>query len=94
MSLGPIKLRGIRQNNLQGFDVEIPRGSLTSITGVSGSGKSSLAFDTLFREGQRRFLETLSRRGGELNLSGFPRSTCAKPRKRWGRSRTSALQMA
>ncbi len=60
LSLGPIKLKGIRQNNLNGFDVEIPRGSLTGITGVSGSGKSSLAFDTIFREGQRRFLETLS----------------------------------
>jgi excinuclease ABC subunit A len=60
MTLGPIILRGVRQNNLAGFDTEIPRGSLTGITGVSGSGKSSLAFDTLFREGQRRFLETLS----------------------------------
>ncbi|MFT6363054.1 MAG: excinuclease ABC subunit A, partial [Planctomycetota bacterium] len=60
MALGPIKLKGVRQNNLKNFDVEIPRGSLTGITGVSGSGKSSLAFDTLFREGQRRFLETLS----------------------------------
>lgn len=60
MTLGPIVLRGVRQNNLVGFDTEIPRGSLTGITGVSGSGKSSLAFDTLFREGQRRFLETLS----------------------------------
>ena len=58
--LGPIRLQGVRQNNLDGFDCEIPRGSLTGITGVSGSGKSSLAFDTLFREGQRRFLETLS----------------------------------
>ncbi|MDG1499805.1 MAG: excinuclease ABC subunit UvrA [Planctomycetota bacterium] len=60
MALGPIKLKGVRQNNLKNFDVEIPRGSLTGITGVSGSGKSSLAFDTVFREGQRRFLETLS----------------------------------
>ena len=60
MSLGPIVLKGVRQNNLAGFDIEIPRGSLTCVTGVSGSGKSSLAFDTLFREGQRRFLETLS----------------------------------
>ncbi|TAJ03399.1 MAG: excinuclease ABC subunit UvrA, partial [Planctomycetota bacterium] len=58
---GPvIAVRGARQNNLAGFDVEIPREQLVVITGVSGSGKSSLAFDTLFREGQRRFLETLS----------------------------------
>jgi excinuclease ABC subunit A len=55
-----IQIRGARQNNLQGVDVDLPRGRLVAITGVSGSGKSSLAFDTLFREGQRRFLETLS----------------------------------
>jgi excinuclease ABC subunit A len=57
---GSIRIRGARQNNLQGVDVEIPRNALVAVTGVSGSGKSSLAFDTLFREGQRRFLETLS----------------------------------
>ncbi|HED66896.1 MAG TPA: excinuclease ABC subunit UvrA, partial [Planctomycetes bacterium] len=55
-----IRIRGARQNNLTGIDIEIPRNRLVAITGVSGSGKSSLAFDTLFREGQRRFLETLS----------------------------------
>jgi excinuclease ABC subunit A len=55
----PIIIRGAREHNLKGLDVEIPRGRLTVVTGVSGSGKSSLAFDTLFREGQRRFLETL-----------------------------------
>jgi len=54
-----IVIRGAATHNLAGFDVRIPRRSLTVITGVSGSGKSSLAFDTLFREGQRRFLETL-----------------------------------
>ena len=52
-------IRGAREHNLQGLDLVIPRGRITVITGVSGSGKSSLAFDTLFREGQRRFLETL-----------------------------------
>ncbi|HVS18060.1 MAG TPA: excinuclease ABC subunit UvrA [Planctomycetota bacterium] len=57
---GPIRIRGARQNNLADVDVEVPRNRLVAITGVSGSGKSSLAFDTLFREGQRRFLETLS----------------------------------
>ncbi len=55
-----IKIRGARQNNLRNVDVELPRNALVAITGLSGSGKSSLAFDTLFREGQRRFLETLS----------------------------------
>ncbi|MBK8790949.1 MAG: hypothetical protein IPO28_12495 [Holophagaceae bacterium] len=54
-----IVIHGAAAHNLAGFDVRIPRRSLTVITGVSGSGKSSLAFDTLFREGQRRFLETL-----------------------------------
>ena len=57
---GSISIRGARQNNLRSVDVSLPRGALVAITGVSGSGKSSLAFDTLFREGQRRFLETLS----------------------------------
>ncbi|MEO0650104.1 MAG: excinuclease ABC subunit UvrA, partial [Planctomycetota bacterium] len=60
MTSDSIIIRGARQNNLRGFDVTIPRDRLVAITGVSGSGKSSLAFDTLFREGQRRFLETLS----------------------------------
>ncbi|MCP3915659.1 MAG: excinuclease ABC subunit UvrA [bacterium] len=58
--LDTIRIRGARQNNLAGVDVDLPRRKLVAITGVSGSGKSSLAFDTLFREGQRRFLETLS----------------------------------
>lgn len=55
-----IIIRGARVNNLKGADVTIPRNSLTVITGISGSGKSSLAFDTLFAEGQRRFAESLS----------------------------------
>ncbi len=53
-------MRGARQHNLKNIDVEIPRNSLTVITGLSGSGKSSLAFDTIYAEGQRRYVETLS----------------------------------
>ncbi len=55
-----ITLKGVRVNNLKGIDIQIPQNSLTVITGVSGSGKSSLAFDTLFAEGQRRYIESLS----------------------------------
>jgi len=55
-----ITVRGARQHNLKGINVEIPRNKLTVITGLSGSGKSSLAFDTLYAEGQRRYVESLS----------------------------------
>jgi excinuclease ABC subunit A len=55
-----IVVRGARQHNLKGFDLEIPRRSFTVITGPSGSGKSSLAFDTIYAEGQRRYVESLS----------------------------------
>ncbi|MDH3745834.1 MAG: excinuclease ABC subunit UvrA [Acidobacteriota bacterium] len=55
-----IVVRGAREHNLKGVDIEIPRNQLVVITGVSGSGKSSLAFDTLYAEGQRRYVESLS----------------------------------
>src|SRR3954453_23750132 len=55
-----IRLRGVRHNNLKNFDLELPLNQLIVITGLSGSGKSSLAFDTLFAEGQRRYIETFS----------------------------------
>ncbi|MFH1998328.1 MAG: excinuclease ABC subunit UvrA, partial [Planctomycetota bacterium] len=58
--LPQIRIRGARKNNLKALDVDLPHNALTVITGVSGSGKSSLAFDTLFAEGQRRFVESLS----------------------------------
>src|SRR5436309_314618 len=55
-----IRLRGVRQNNLKNFDLDLPCHRLIVVTGLSGSGKSSLAFDTLFAEGQRRYIETFS----------------------------------
>ncbi|NDG70838.1 MAG: excinuclease ABC subunit A, partial [Proteobacteria bacterium] len=55
-----IRLRGAKQNNLQGIDLELPLGRLIVVTGPSGSGKSSLAFDTIYAEGQRRYVETFS----------------------------------
>jgi excinuclease ABC subunit A len=55
-----IKISGARQHNLKNLQVEIPREKLVVITGLSGSGKSSLAFDTLYAEGQRRYVESLS----------------------------------
>jgi excinuclease ABC subunit A len=58
--LHEITVSGARQHNLKNISVRIPRNSLTVITGLSGSGKSSLAFDTIYAEGQRRYVETLS----------------------------------
>ncbi|MFP3344688.1 hypothetical protein R0J87_19620, partial [Halomonas sp. SIMBA_159] len=55
-----IRIRGARQHNLNNIDLELPRDHLIVFTGVSGSGKSSLAFDTIFAEGQRRYVESLS----------------------------------
>ena len=55
-----ISIKGAKVNNLKNIDVNIPRNKLVVITGLSGSGKSSLAFDTLYAEGQRRYVESLS----------------------------------
>jgi len=60
MAITQISVRGARQHNLKNISVEIPRNTFTVITGLSGSGKSSLAFDTIYAEGQRRYVETLS----------------------------------
>ncbi|OBQ31676.1 MAG: hypothetical protein AN487_23800, partial [Anabaena sp. CRKS33] len=59
-SQNTIRIRGARQHNLKNIDLELPRDRLIVFTGVSGSGKSSLAFDTIFAEGQRRYVESLS----------------------------------
>ena len=58
-SLRSITIRGAREHNLKNIDVEIPRDKLVVFTGLSGSGKSSLAFDTIYAEGQRRYVESL-----------------------------------
>lgn len=89
-SLDCIQLRGVRTHNLQNVDVDIPLGKLTVITGVSGSGKSSLAFDTLFAEGQRRYLESVSVHTRSLlrqlsrpdvdSVSGLPPTVCVDQR--------------
>ncbi|HJU41141.1 MAG TPA: hypothetical protein VJ724_16340, partial [Tahibacter sp.] len=55
-----IRIRGARTHNLKNIDLDLPRDSLIVITGLSGSGKSSLAFDTIYAEGQRRYVESLS----------------------------------
>src|SRR5260370_13483211 len=60
MGLTKLVIRGARQHNLKNIDVDIPRDKLTVITGLSGSGKSSLAFVTIYAEGQRRYVESLS----------------------------------
>ena len=55
-----IKIKGARTHNLKNIDLDLPKNNLITITGLSGSGKSSLAFDTIFAEGQRRYVESLS----------------------------------
>ena len=70
-----IVIRGVRQNNLKGFDLTLPRNKLIVFTGLSGCGKSSLAFDTLYAEGQRRYVESLS----PTRASFWGRSTASPP---------------
>lgn len=94
-----IRVRGARVHNLQNIDVDIPRDQLVVITGVSGSGKSSLAFDTLFAEGQRRYLETLSARTrrflSQLErpdvdlITGLPPTMCVDQRMGSARMRST-----
>ena len=85
-----IRIRGARTHNLRGVDVDLPTGKLIVMTGVSGSGKSSLAFDTLFAEGQRRYLESVSTHTRSLlmqlphpdvdEISGLPPTICVDQR--------------
>ena len=71
--LGEIQIKNAHVHNLKGVDVTIPRNKLTVVTGLSGSGKSSLAFDTLYAEGQRRYVESLSAYARQfLNLMKKP----------------------
>ena len=74
---GQIVIYGAREHNLKNIDLTIPRNSLTVITGLSGSGKSSLAFDTIYAEGQRRYMETFSA-SDTLSRSGWNPSPLPK----------------
>lgn len=64
--LKTISIRGAREHNLKGVDLDLPRNKLIVMTGLSGSGKSSLAFDTIYAEGQRRYVESLSAMRGNF----------------------------
>src|ERR1700761_2394294 len=68
-----IRVRGAKEHNLKSVDIDIPRNQLVVITGLSGSGKSSLAFDTIYAEGQRRYVESLSSYARQfLNIQDKP----------------------
>ena len=80
-----IEVKDARENNLKNIDVEIPRNKLVVVTGMSGSGKSSLAFDTVYAEGQRRFMESGVRPGRiRRRISGFTTifESCLPARRR------------
>ena len=84
-----IQVVGARQNNLKGVDLEIPHGKLTVVTGPSGSGKSSLAFQTIYAEGQRRYVESLSSYArqfiGQVQKPHVERIEGLQIEPRWGR---------
>lgn len=94
-----IQIRGARTHNLRSVDVDIPRGQLTVITGVSGSGKSSLAIDTLFAEGQRQYIESLSPQTRQYlqqlprpdvdAISGLPPTICVDQQRRSANPRST-----
>src|SRR3954454_8337427 len=99
MPQGHIVIHHARQHNLKGITVSIPRGALTVLTGPSGSGKSSLAFDTLYAEGQRRYLETLRvnsralfdqlRRPDVAAVEGMPPPLCVSQQTSRARPRST-----
>lgn len=75
MSEYDIEIKGARANNLKNISIDLPRGKFIVVTGVSGSGKSSLAFDTLFAEGRRRYVESLSAYARQF-LGRIPKPEC------------------
>jgi excinuclease ABC subunit A len=95
-----IVVRGARQNNLKNLDLDIPLGELVVVTGVSGSGKSSLVFDTLYAEGQRRYVETFSPYARQFldrmdkpqvdSIAGIPPAIAIDPTRCAHRARRSA----
>jgi excinuclease ABC subunit A len=82
MKTQSIRVKGARQHNLKNLDLEIPLNRITVVTGVSGSGKSSLAFDTLYAEGQRRYVETFSPYARQfMDRMDRPQVDCHRPQR-------------